>query len=153
MSISTVLVRKGEQKDIPAILELIKELALYENSPESVKMTEDELLKHGFGTHPEFEFLVAEVDGSVQGMAFYYYCFSTWRGRYLYLEDLIVRQSFRRLGLGSKLFEATIETAKSQTCRQMGWQVLDWNEPAINFYKKYEAKLDGEWINGRFYFE
>lgn len=131
---------------------LINELAEYENSPESVFMTEAELLKHGFGEQRDFEFIVAEVDGRVQGMAFYYFCFSTWRGRYLYLEDLVVRQDFRRLGLGSKLFESIIEIAKEEDCRQMGWQVLDWNEPAINFYKKYNALLDGQWVNGRFYF-
>jgi len=84
-------------------------------------------------------------------MAFYYYKYSTWKGSCLYLEDLVVREAFRKEGVGSKLFEAIIRVAKLKKVKRMEWQVLDWNEPAINFYNKYNAELDPEWINGRFY--
>ncbi|GAB5539289.1 MAG: GNAT family N-acetyltransferase [Salibacteraceae bacterium] len=145
-------IRKGEPRDIPAVFSLIRELAEFENEADAVLTSEAELLNDGFGESPSFQLLVAEQDGRVVGMALYYYCYSTWRGKYLYLEDLVVEASHRRHGIGSMLFERLIDQTKAQGLKQMGWQVLDWNEPAINFYKKYQATLDGEWLNGRFYF-
>jgi GNAT superfamily N-acetyltransferase len=153
MNETNVNIRIGQESDMPQVMDLIMELAVFEKSPESVKMTVSELEKHGFGDHPDFGLLVAESDGELLGMALYYYCFSTWRGKYLYLEDLIVRESARKLGAGSKLFTALVEKTKTEGLRQMGWQVLDWNEPAIEFYKKHGAELQSEWLNGRMYFE
>lgn len=145
-------IRKGTEEDIPQVLLLIKKLAIYENEPESVLITESDLVRDGFGEQPAFHFFVAEHENSVVAAAIYYYCYSTWRGKYLYLEDLIVSENFRRNGIGSQLFETLIQLTKSQGLKQMGWQVLEWNEPAIKFYNKYKATLDAEWTNGRFYF-
>lgn len=148
-----VVIRKGEERDVSALLALIKELAVYEKAPDAVIVTEETLLRDGFGAHPIYHFYVAEVDGNVEGIALYYFPYSTWKGRYLYLEDLVVRESKRRLGLGKMLFEKMIEVAKSEGVKRMGWQVLDWNEPAIKFYEKYGADISDEWLNGRLYFE
>ncbi|MEZ4720988.1 MAG: GNAT family N-acetyltransferase [Flavobacteriales bacterium] len=150
--IDQITTREGEPKDIPAVMKLIRELAIFEKCEDSVAVDENELLRHGFSDHPDYGFYVAEVDGQIVAMAFYYYCFSTWRGRYLYLEDLIVNEAYRQHGVGSVLFEKLVEKTKSEGLRQMGWQVLDWNIPAIKFYKKHGSILDDGWINGRLYF-
>ncbi len=144
-----VEVRKGEKKDLPRVLELIKELADYENAPDEVDNTVDQMEKDGFGSNPVFDFFVAEDDAhGITGISIYYYRYSTWKGKRLYLEDLLVTESERGNGTGKLLFDRTIEEGKIQNCTGMMWQVLDWNDPAINFYKKYyHANLDGEWIN------
>ena len=149
----STIIRPGRKEDVPALMSLIHDLAKFEKSPESVLLTEAELLRDGFADNPLYEVLVAEIDEQVVGMALTYYCYSTWKGKYLYLEDLIIKEAFRQKGIGGKLFEALIVKVKSEGLRRMGWQVLDWNEPAIKFYKKYEAEFYGEWLNGRFYFD
>ncbi len=146
-------IRKGTEADIPAALGLVKELAEYERAPAEVEVTLQEMQNWGFGKDKIFEFFVAENAGKIVGMALYYYKYSTWKGKCLFLEDIIITESFRRYGLGSKLFDKVVEIAKAQKVRRMEWQVLEWNEPAINFYKKYDAVLDPEWVNGKLTYE
>lgn len=134
--------------DLPRAFELIQELALYERAPEEVTNTLELMLQDGFGERPVFEFLVAEAeDGHIPGMSLYYWRYSTWKGKRLYLEDIIVSEPFRGQGIGKLLFDATIEQARQAGATGMMWQVLDWNEPAIRFYEKYAARMDGGWIN------
>ncbi|HLZ15741.1 MAG TPA: GNAT family N-acetyltransferase [Cyclobacteriaceae bacterium] len=141
-------IRKGERSDLPRVLELIKELALFEKAPHEVTNTVQRMEEDGFGPTPVYGFFVAETDGRIVGLSLYYYRYSTWKGKRLYLEDIIVTEAERGKGLGKLLFEQTMKFATKQNCTGMMWQVLDWNKPAIEFYKKYGAKLDGEWING-----
>ena len=140
-------IRKGEVKDLPRLLELIQELAIYEREPDAVKVTVEELERDGFGEHPLFGFFVAEEAGEIVGIAHYYYRYSTWNGKVLYLEDLIVTEAERGKGHGKKLLDRIIQQAAADNCRLCTWQVLDWNEPSIEFYKKIGANLDEEWIN------
>lgn len=142
-------VRKGEKKDLPRVLELIKELADYEKALNQVDNTVEQMEIDGFGPDPIFGFFVAEdTEKGVVGISIYYFRYSTWKGKRIYLEDLLVTESERGQGTGKLLFDKTIEEGKRQRCTGMMWQVLDWNEPAINFYKKYyQANLDEEWIN------
>lgn len=142
-----ITIRKGTPEDIPQAFELIKELALFEKAPEQVTNTPEMMLKDGFGPEPIFGLFVAEVDGSIVGLSLYYYRYSTWKGKRLYLEDLIVTEAMRGYGLGKKLLDITVEEARQTHCTGVMWQVLDWNEPAIKFYESYGARLDGEWIN------
>ncbi len=142
-------IRKGEKADLPRVLELVKELALYEKAPEQVINTVELMEQDGFGEHPVFGFFVAIKDSTEEiiGISIYYYRYSTWKGRRLYLEDIVVTESERGNGAGKLLFDRTMRKCLEDNCSGMMWQVLDWNEPAINFYKKYGADLDGEWIN------
>lgn len=144
-----ISIRKGTKEDLPAVLELIKELALYEKAPEEVTITIEQLAEDGFGDNPLYWLLIAEEDGEVIGMSFFYIRYSTWKGKCLYLEDLIVKEEHRGKGAGKRLFDATIKAAAEMDAKLMVWQVLDWNEPAIKFYEQYGAELDGEWINGK----
>lgn len=140
-------IRKGKKEDLPRVLELVKELALFEKAPHEVTNTL-ELMEHdGFGPDPIYGFFVAENEAGIVGLSLYYWRYSTWKGRRLYLEDIIVTESQRGKGIGKLLFDRTMQHALDENCTGMMWQVLDWNEPAINFYKKYGSKLDGEWIN------
>lgn len=148
-----ISIRKGVEADLPQVLSLIKELAAYEKALLEVEVTIDEMRNWGFGDDKIFEFFVAEKDDKIAGIALYYYKYSTWKGKCLFLEDIIVTEKYRRYKLGSQLFEEVIKVAKQQKVRRMEWQVLDWNEPAIHFYKHYNAYLDGEWINGKLTFE
>ena len=143
----SILIREGRSEDVPAIMELVRELALYEKAPEEVSNTEERMLREGFGDNPAFGSFLAEEDGKVVGMSLYYYRYSTWKGRRLYLEDIIVNESKRGSGIGKLLFDKTIEKAKEEDCSGMMWQVLDWNTPAIEFYKKYNARFDECWVN------
>jgi GNAT superfamily N-acetyltransferase len=143
----SINIREGNREDVPAMFELIKELALYENAPEQVTNTVEQMYLDGFGENPIFGTIVLEVDNKVVGLSLYYYRYSTWKGKRLYLEDLIVSETMRGKGLGEKLLEATIEQARKSGSTGMMWQVLDWNEPAINFYKKFGVKFDAEWLN------
>ncbi|MFK7757180.1 MAG: N-acetyltransferase family protein [Flavobacteriales bacterium] len=146
-----VIIRPAVIGDCEALVLLITELAIYEKAEREVEITAAQLRKDGFGSQPQFQVIVAELDGQIIGMAFYYYKYSTWKGRCLYLEDLVVKEACRKSGVGSELFEAVIKVATREKVKRMEWQVLDWNEPAIKFYRKYEAELDEEWMNGRFY--
>ena len=132
---------------MPSVLELIKELAVFEKEPNAVVISVEDLQRDGFSENPLFHTFVAEVDNQIVGIALYYYRYSTWKGKRLYLEDLIVSEKMRGKGLGEKLLEATIEQAKKTSCTGVMWQVLDWNEPAINFYKKFGVRFDGGWLN------
>jgi GNAT superfamily N-acetyltransferase len=144
-----ISLRKAVKTDIPEILSLIRELALYERAPEEVTITAEDLEKDGFGSNPIFEVLLAYDNEQLLGMAFYYYSYSTWKGKCLYLEDIIVKEQFRGNKVGKTLFESVIKKAKEVNAKRMHWQVLDWNEPAINFYQKYSAVLDNTWVNGK----
>lgn len=142
-------IRKGRREDLPQVLTLIKELAHYERALDEVETTVEQLEADGFGPQPLFGFYVAEEEGALLGIALYYYRYSTWKGKSLYLEDIVVTASARGRGIGKQLFDQMVREAREQNCHQVNWQVLDWNEPAINFYNKLGADLDGEWINCR----
>lgn len=140
-------IRTAVKEDCEQLLGLIKELAIYEKEPDAVTVSLEHFRESGFGANPVWGAFVAEVEGKIVGMSLYYIRYSTWKGQRLYLEDLIVTESHRGAGLGKILFEKTIEFGKEKGYSGMMWQVLDWNEPAINFYKKYQTKLDNEWVN------
>ena len=144
-----ITIRKGEKKDIPQALALVNELAIYERAPKEVITNVEQMEKDGFGDNAVFRFLVAESEGKIIGMALYYTAYSTWKGRYIYLDDLIVTEKQRRSGAGKLLFDALVKEAKREGANQLRWHVLEWNTPAINFYKKYNASLDPEWITGK----
>lgn len=145
-----IILRKATKADLPIVLELIQELATYEKAPKEVTITIEDLEKDGFGKNPIFEILLAENDFEILGMSFYFYNYSTWKGKCLYLEDIIVKQKYRGNKIGSLLFEETIKHAKEIGAKRMQWQVLNWNEPAIKFYKKYNSHFDDEWLNCKF---
>lgn len=141
------LIRPAERKDCNRMMELIQELAVFEKAPEQVTVSFEHFVDSGFGSKPVWWAYVAEVDGQVSGFALYYIRYSTWKGQRLYLEDLVVTEKFRGKGIGKLLFEKLIEVYKANNYTGMVWQVLDWNEPAINFYKKYNASFENEWLN------
>lgn len=142
-----IIVRQGLKADIPAALLLIKALAEYENAPEEVETTVATMEEDGFGEKSFFEFLVAEEAGEILGIAVYFYSYSTWKGRAIYLDDLVVHETHRRRGIGKMLFNALIQKAKEIGAKRLSWQVLEWNEPAIEFYKTLETNFDPEWVN------
>ena len=139
--------RLAKKEDCPRLLELVRELALFERAPEEVTVTLQEFEDAGFGENPVWKAYVAEVDGLIVGFALYYVRYSTWKGCRMYLEDLIITEAFRGKGIGKLLFDQLILEAKELGFSGMVWQVLDWNEPAINFYKKYEAIVEAGWLN------
>lgn len=141
------IIRPAVVADGVRMLELIRELAVIEKAPDEVTVSMEEFLDAGFGKNPVWGAFVAEVDEKIVGISLYYIRYSTWKGRRLYLEDLIVTESMRGYGIGKQLFEETLNLGKSQGYHGMVWQVLDWNEPAIQFYKKYKADFDAAWIN------
>ena len=141
------IIRKGKEEDLPQVLGLIKELAEYEKMPEEVDNTIETMLEDGFGKTPIFGFEVAEKAGKVIGCAIYYLKYSTWKGRKFYLEDLIVTEAERGNKVGKALFDRCLELAKEAGAYSMLWQVIDWNEPAINFYKKYNTEFTSVWID------
>ena len=140
-------IRRAVIEDCSRIMELIQELADYEKAPEEVTVTLAHFQESGFGPNPVWWAFVAEVDGRVEGFALYYIRYSTWKGQRMYLEDILVTEQMRGKQLGKLLFDRLIVEAKEKNLKGMVWQVLEWNEPAINFYKKYNASFDGEWIN------
>lgn len=144
---NSTTIREGRKEDLPRVLELVKELAEYEKAPHEVINTVALMEKEGFGNNPVFGFFVCENENGIVGLSLYYWRYSTWKGKRLYLEDIIVTESERGKGLGKILFDRTMEKALEENCSGMMWQVLDWNEPAINFYKKYGTHMSQEWVN------
>src|SRR4051812_40480268 len=142
-----VLIRRAAREDCPQILELIRELAVYEKAPNEVTVTLEHFEESGFGEAPVWWAFVAQKDGTVQGFALYYIRYSTWKGQRMYLEDLLVTENYRAQGIGTLLFEALVKEAKEKNFNGIVWQVLEWNQPAINFYRKMHASFDPEWVN------
>lgn len=142
-----VVIRKGERADVPRALELVRELAEYERAPHDVTNTVEEMLEDGFGARAVYRMWVAQKAKAIVGIAICYERYSTWKGRMLYLEDIVVTESERGQGIGHLLFTACRDFARDHGYHGMLWQVLDWNEPAIRFYKKYDAHFDPEWLN------
>lgn len=138
-----LIIRQGSENDFPALLALIKELAEYEKAPEKVTNSVERMKQE----QDCFNFFVAELDGEVVGIALYYIVYYTWVGKSLYLDDLYVNQEHRGKNIGTQLLNKVFEIARSEDCQRLRWQVLDWNTPAIQFYEKMGAELDGEWIN------
>lgn len=146
---NSTVIRKATPADVPSMLRLINNLAAYEKAANEVALSEAQLLDDGFGDHPAFSALVAEVAGEVVGMALYYPRYSTWKGRTLYLEDLVVDEPHRRKGIGRALLLELIRIADASSAARLEWQVLDWNEPAIAFYRELGVAFDDEWLNCR----
>ncbi|MHA6249511.1 N-acetyltransferase family protein [Pontibacter sp. CAU 1760] len=142
-----VAIRKGIIDDLPQVHALIKELAEFERAPQEVTNTLEDMERDGFGENPIYKFFVAESTEGIVGIALYYFVYSTWKGKTLYLEDLVVTEKLRRAGIGRKLFKEVALEAKNTGAKRFRWQVLEWNEPAIAFYKNIGAELDSEWIN------
>ncbi len=143
-----VKIRRARVQDLERMYELIKELALFERAPEEVTVTMEEFRESGFGENPVYFSFVAEENEKISAFALYYIRYSTWKGQRMYLEDILVTENERGKGIGKLLFDALIQEAIGKKLNGISWQVLDWNIPAINFYKKYKANLDPEWING-----
>lgn len=141
------VIRRAVREDCARILELVKELALYERAPDEVTVTLQHFEESGFGQAPVWWAFVAEQNGQVEGFALWYVRFSTWKGQRMYLEDFLVTEKLRGQGIGKLLFDKLIIEAKEKAFNGIVWQVLEWNEPAINFYKKYNASFDAEWVN------
>jgi GNAT superfamily N-acetyltransferase len=160
-----MIIRRATAEDCPAMLELIKELAVFEKAPDEVTVDPIHFEQSGFGPNPVWwAYVVEEVEASTSStsstastastpstpliaFALYYIRYSTWKGQVMYLEDILVTESMRGKGVGTMLMDRLIEEAKEKGFSRLSWQVLDWNEPAINFYKKYGASFDGEWVN------
>ena len=140
-------IRRAVQEDCEPMLELVKELALFERAPEEVTVTLEHFTDSGFGETPVWWAFVAEENNVILGFALYYIRYSTWKGQRLYLEDFIVTEEARGKGIGTMLFEKIIEEGKEKGFTGMMLQVLDWNEPAIAFYKKYGMTISDEWMN------
>ena len=138
-------IRKATKNDMPQVLELIQELAIFEKEPDAVVVTVDDLVRDGFSENPLFQCFVAEVENEIIGMALYYYRYSTWKGKTIHLEDLIVKESKRGTGAGFALYKEIIKQGKAENVRRIEWNVLDWNTPAIDFYEKSGAKVLGDW--------
>ena len=138
-------IRKGNPEDMEAVLGLIQELAAFEKEPDAVLVTVDDLTRDGFGEVPLFQVFVAEVDSEIVGIALYYYRYSTWKGKTIHLEDLVVKDKMRGTGLGYALYSEIIKKGKKDKVRRIEWNVLDWNTPAIEFYEKSGAKVLGDW--------
>jgi GNAT superfamily N-acetyltransferase len=142
-----ITIRPATKEDCPRMMELIKELALYEKAPEQVTVSMEHFIESGFGEKPIWWAFVAETNGIILGFALYYIRYSTWKGQRMYLEDILVTEEARGKGIGKLLMDKLIEEGKEKNFSGMLWQVLEWNEPAIHFYKKYKANFDAEWIN------
>ena len=149
---NSIIIRKGKIEDLHSVLDLIKELALFEKAPEQVTNTVKAMEEDGFGKNPAYQLLVAELENEIVGIAIYFIKYSTWKGKGIYLDDLLVTEKHRGKGIGKKLFDEVIEEAKKINAKQLHWQVLDWNTPAIEFYKKYGASIDAEWLDCKIVF-
>lgn len=144
-----MLITKANKQHIPEILNLIQELADFEKAPNEVIVTEESLLKDGFGENPLFKCIVAQKEDKILGMALYFYKYSTWKGKVMHLEDLIVKQSERGNGIGKALLNEIVAIAKTENLKRVDWQVLDWNKPAVDFYESIGAEIQKEWWNCR----
>jgi GNAT superfamily N-acetyltransferase len=142
-----ITIRRAVKEDCTRLMELINELAVFEKAPQEVTVTMEHFIESGFGPNPVWWSFVAEEDGRIEGVALYYIRYSTWKGQRMYLEDIIVTEKMRGRGLGKLLFDRLIEEAKEKKFSGVVWQVLDWNETAINFYKRYNARFDSGWVN------
>ena len=145
----SITIRTALKADCSRLLELIRELADYERAPEEVTVSLEEFEEAGFGENPVWKAFVAEENGIIHGFGLYYVRYSTWKGPMLYLEDLVIREAHRGKGIGKLLFEKCMKRASDLNFEGMIWQVLDWNEPAIRFYDKYQSNYSGEWLNGK----
>jgi GNAT superfamily N-acetyltransferase len=152
----SINIRRAVKEDCARLLALVKELAAYERAPQEVSVTLEHFIESGFGENPVWHGFVATsspdpfsifAEGGIVGFALYYVRYSTWKGQRMYLEDILVTEQSRGKGIGTLLFDRLIEEAKEKKFNGIAWQVLDWNEPAINFYKKYNARFDDEWVN------
>lgn len=152
METGKIIIRDAEPHDMKSVHALITELAEYEKAADQMINTVEQLQIDGFGPNKLFDCIVSEIDGAVVGFALFYTSYSTWKGACLYLEDFLVTEKLRGKGIGKLLFNRVYEIAKARKVGRFEWQVLDWNEPAINFYKKYNAVLDPEWLNGKIIF-
>ncbi|MEO1653492.1 MAG: GNAT family N-acetyltransferase [Bacteroidota bacterium] len=142
-----VQIREGKREDVPQVMGLIHALAEYEKASEEVLNTAEQLAEDGFGPNPLYGLYVAEAQDRIVGMALFFYRYSTWKGKTLYLEDLYVQPQYRKQKIGKALLDVLVERARQENCQRLHWQVLDWNESAIQFYKSLGSTLDGEWIN------
>ena len=140
-----MMIRKATEKDMPFVLELIQELATFEKEPDAVVVTVADLVRDGFSEHPLFHCYVAEKENTIIGMALFYYRYSTWKGKTIHLEDLIVKADQRGTGAGFALYKEIIKQGKKDKVRRIEWNVLDWNTPAIDFYEKSGAKVLDDW--------
>lgn len=141
-----IIIRKAEPSDLIQVYELIKELAAFEKEPDEPSNPLKKFIEEGTCKQPRFHVILAEGDGKVAGIALYYYGYSTWKGSMIYLDDLVVKESYRKKGIGKKLMDELIAIAREEKINQLRWHVLDWNENAINFYKKYPVTFDNTWI-------
>ena len=140
-----MIIRKGEKSDMKAVLELIRELAVFEKEPNAVVVTVEDLERDGFSENPLFHTFVAKINNEIVGVALYYYRYSTWKGKTIHLEDLFVKEKMRGSGIGFALYSKIIEQGKKDKVRRIEWAVLDWNTPEIDFYKKSGAKVLDDW--------
>lgn len=142
-----ILIRRAVKEDCKRLMQLVKELAVFEKAPQEVTVTLEHFSESGFGESPVWWAFVAETEEGIVGFALYYIRYSTWKGQAMYLEDILVTETMRGKGIGKLLFEQLVIEAREKGFKRICWQVLDWNKPAIDFYKKYKATFDGEWIN------
>ncbi len=147
MNLNNVVIRQATAQDMPAVMELIKQLAEYEKAADQVNISYEDLVSDGYGAQPLFYCYVACQQDQVLGFALYYFKYSTWKGKSLYLEDLLIDEPYRRSGLGMRLLKTLIAEAKEKACGRMEWQVLDWNHPAIEAYKKLDPIFEDDWLN------
>ena len=146
-----ISIRRAVKEDCSQLMLLVKELAEFEKAPHEVTVTMEHFTESGFGPAPVWWAFVAEEEGKILGFALYYIRYSTWKGQAMYLEDIIVTEKARGKGIGRMLFDQLIVEAKEKKFNRIIWQVLEWNEPAINFYRKYNADFDAEWLNASIY--
>ncbi|MDP2088499.1 MAG: GNAT family N-acetyltransferase [Flavobacteriaceae bacterium] len=141
----SIVIREGKKEDMPAVLNLIQELATFEREPNAVVVTVDDLVRDGFSDYPLFQTFIAEYEGEIVGMALFYNRYSTWKGKTIHLEDLIVKESKRQFGIGKALYDTVLTYAVKEKVRRVEWVVLDWNTPAIDFYIKSGARILSDW--------